>query len=76
MKNDKDDDLDSSIAIVLGKAGKAKPKDELVEDEGDAGLETIGRSLCEAIEKKDYAAIGRALADANEYCQPEEPSKE
>jgi hypothetical protein len=61
-----DDDVDS-VGIILGKLGKPKAKSV---DE-DQGLTKLGKALRLAIEGGDDAAIGRALADAHEYCQPD-----
>jgi hypothetical protein len=63
-----------SVVAIIGGAKKAPPADakpEKSEEEEDAGLSALGKALRLAVESKDDAAIGRALADAHEYCQPE-----
>lgn len=64
-----------SVAIILGKGKPQAEGDAPEEESGDEGLTAIGKALCEALEKKDYAAIGAALKDSHEYCQPD-PSGE
>lgn len=65
-----------SVAIILGK-GPSKgpaPKGEAMaeEEEYDEGeWSSFGKAIREAMESKDDAALGKAVKDIVDYCQPE-----
>lgn len=73
--SDKTKEYSPSVTALLIGGKKASPaedaaKSEKEDDEGDGGLTAIGKSLLAAIESKDPDAVGKALAEAHEYCAP------
>jgi hypothetical protein len=62
-----------SVAIILGKGPKGPaPKDDaMAEEEGGEEWSSFGKAIREAMESKDDAALGKAVKDIVDYCQPE-----